>query len=1520
LVKKILYHLTRILSIILVTAVLLIGVLHNHYVQSFIAKAGSSWLSSSLGVSVWVERVYISSYLNILLENVQINDHKGEILISAKNIQLDLPIFKPFVDEIPINEVRIDSAFINLVKYIDSEDLNITLLFANNDSNNPSTDSAFIKEPRNPIKIGLDQLLIENTRFVYQVEKHDTIESEEILGMDYIDLDIDDIEIEMKDIHLIDDSIIGDIIRLSAKEKCGVILSHLEGNAIVSSTSLILNKGKLFTPRSRAIIDLNFHYKDWASYLDYINMVDMEAYIHPSTLQMEDIAYFAPEMIGMDNVLRLKGRVSGPVRNLKAKELQISYGNTTSFRGNVQITGLPDIYESFSNVRIKDFSTSLEDVESFNLPGGAHIDQIPKEIGKLGKIRLKGRYTGFYNDFVTQTELYSEIGMLQTDIQFTNNSQEDIVYYRGDFDARNFNLGRFLDMENDFGDINFDLNIAGKGLDLASLETNITGRIDSLSYKNNEINTIFINALVEENLFEGSLQLQDNLINTDFSGSIQLDPLNPAFDFVARFKDVKLAQLGLLDIDSSASLSTRLHMNFTGAEVDSFIGFISLDSTKFLYQNVNYTMDSLYILSENMDLTSNKKHIKISSDFINGDLKGNYNLQYLANSAEEQMKNYISHLDFVADSLHNGVLEDFHFDFTISNTEILSELFIPEIGFDDTLFLSGGFSSPTQILSMDIHSRLMTINEVKLIQPRVGIEAKAKAAHVSFHTDEIILKERNIDDTLQLGLDQMNMDFNFQNDSMGFALDWNNMGSSLENKGDIKGAFHFLSPGKMDVELHHTEIILNDTLWQSKEQGSVSIDSNHFNFNHLLFFSKDQSLLLDGDISENKDDIFLLRFDNFNISVFNIITKKYGIKLDGFLTGDYRIIDAYHSFNFLADLDLNKLNLNGNDLGWAEINSTWNTDESVFVNINIQKEGNKGVYKPLYLEGFYSPQAEQNKQLDIDIDMNHLSIDFIYPFLKDYISDLEGVATGKIQVKGSIKEPDLSGSLELARTQFRIIYLNTLYSVAGPLTLDNHSLAFKEVYLYDTVGNRALLNGGLSHKRLKDFGVDLKVKPENFVALNTRKGMNELFYGKAVVTGDVSISGPFDNVFLDINATSKRGTSMSIPINTSQGVSENNFIVFMRNDSSLAKEEFVYQPKLANFSLNMDLSINPDAHVELSLPAQLGEIQAEGFGDLNMNMSRTGNFRMSGDYRVSRGVFYFRIRNLLNRRFDLNEGGSISWSGDPYNGTLGMSATYQVKTSLNSLGLEQDSSYRNRIPVDCKIGLSGPIMNPNVKFNFDFPNATEEVKQYVYTKIDTSNASEMSQQMLSLLVFNSFSFNNGTGANSLANNVSGSSMQIVANQVSNWLSQISKDVDVGINYRPGGDLTNEEVEVALSTQLFDERVTIDGNFGYQNVQDNPSANTSSIVGDINVEVKITPDGRLRLKAFNRTNTVDLLDNTSPYTQGVGIFYRKEFNNFKELFQNQRRKERKKQEELKKNQEKALRDEQEEPNKQKSSSQ
>lgn len=1501
-VKKFFKTIVRLILIIFLSSFLLIGVLRNSHVQALLAKSTSTFLSSKLGVKVWIDKVYITSYFRILLENVNIYDHKDQPMITAKSIQADMDIFQPYLSEIPINYVIIDSAFVNLRQYKGDDALNITKLFV---KPTPSINDTIVSHTQsNPFILSLKHLSLKQSRFIFHVEQDSAYEVE---GMDYQFLDVEGISMELEDVYVYNDSISGYVRKLQGKDRCGVVLKDVETYANVGPRNLILKDARLLTDRSNAEFDLAFHYDSWSAYLDFIDKVVIDADVHSAKINMEDIAYFASALFGMDNTIRVQGQVKGPVRNMKGRNMRISYGRSTSFHGDLQMSGLPNVYETFLNLKLKDFSTSIADLEKFKLPDGKQFDNIPDVLEKFGRVRVKGRFTGFYNDFVSETDLYTEMGMLNTDIQFMNNTEDSIIHYKGNFKARNFNLGTFTKMESEFGDINFDLQVMGKGLELESLDTKVIGQIQNLDFKNNELNTIYIDATIKENEFLGVLEIDDDLIKTNFVGNISFDSLDPYFDFVANLQGVKLAKLGLLPIDSSASLSTRVHMNFTGSQLDSIIGEINIDSTSFFYAGETYIMDSLHILSSRLSDSSFEKTLSISSDFLNGKIKGKYSLLQLPEAVELFSQQFINDIEFVDNSDAKLQFQTIDFDFNIANTETLTQLFIPSLIVEDSVFLKGNWNTNENILDFDAFLNRLTWNDI--IYDQSSIKLRGEKGLLSSHIliKELILKEKSTEDSLRFGIDSLNFSSILFNDSLDFVIHWSNYNRSTKNSGHVDGLIDFSKEQTLSLAFDPSEMVINDSLWNIAGGSAFTVDSGAYIFDSIHFFSLNQSVLLNGNISNRPDNDLLIQFNNFNISIFDILMRRYGLNLDGFLSGDIRLIDVMTDINFLADLQISDLELNGEELGRAEIKSTWNTDQSVFLNVNLEKQGNKGAYKPLYLEGFYYPKKETN-QIDLDLSLHNFSINFLNPFLKEFVADLEGRATGSIQIGGTIKAPDLSGRMDLIRTQFRIKYLNTLYSLSGTLNLNNELLGFDEVIVFDTVGNRAVLRGGLTHERLRNFGVDLKVQPDNFIGLNTRKGMNELFFGSAVITGDIFIKGPFDNVFLDINATSKSGTNISIPINTTLGVSDNNFIVFVNKTDTVDKaEEKQYVPELSSFSLNMDLAITPDAKVQISLPAQLGTIDAQGRGDLNMNLSRTGNFRMSGDYRISKGLFFFQIRNLLNRKFDLNEGGTISWTGDPYNGTLGMSASYQVKTSLNSLGLEQDSSYRTRVPVDCIIGLSGPIMNPNVKFNFEFPNATEEVKQYVYTKIDTTNPSEMSQQMLSLLVLNSFSFNSANDNGNIANSVGGSSLQIVANQLSNWLSQISKDVDIGINYRPGGDLTNEEVEVALSTQLFDERVTIDGNFGYQNVQDNPTSNTSSIVGDINVEVKITKDGRLRLKAFNRTNTVDLMDNTSPYTQGVGIFYRKEFNTVKDLFTSKKKKE-KQQEEIQKQNMKAVKNE------------
>ena len=168
----------------------------------------------------------------------------------------------------------------------------------------------------------------------------------------------------------------------------------------------------------------------------------------------------------------------------------------------------------------------------------------------------------------------------------------------------------------------------------------------------------------------------------------------------------------------------------------------------------------------------------------------------------------------------------------------------------------------------------------------------------------------------------------------------------------------------------------------------------------------------------------------------------------------------------------------------------------------------------------------------------------------------------------------------------------------------------------------------------------------------------------------------------------------------------------------------------------------------------------------------------------------------------------------------------------------------------------------------------------------TSTEDELMKQFISLLVINNFYSVSGYGiANMGAMNSSFAGVtasELLSNQLSNWLSQISDDFDIGFNYRPGDQVTSQEVEVALSTQLLNDRVLISGNVDVGGQETNPSSTSASnpfIMGDFEVEYRITSN--ISILAFNRARD-ELIFNTAPYKQGVGISYREEFNDLKQL--------------------------------------
>ena len=314
-----------------------------------------------------------------------------------------------------------------------------------------------------------------------------------------------------------------------------------------------------------------------------------------------------------------------------------------------------------------------------------------------------------------------------------------------------------------------------------------------------------------------------------------------------------------------------------------------------------------------------------------------------------------------------------------------------------------------------------------------------------------------------------------------------------------------------------------------------------------------------------------------------------------------------------------------------------------------------------------------------------------------------------------------------------------------------------------------------------------------------------------------------------------------------------------------------------NLAINMDINATDDASLKIYLPGNIGTIDAVGNGNVKMSTSSTEDFSMYGNYTIKTGRFQLVLMEVVNRTFNLKEGGSLSWSGNPTDGRINATGSYTVRTSLSSLGIQVDSTSTNsNVNVECLIHLKGALLNPTITFGMRLPNASEDITQTVYSLVDTTNQSVMTQQALSLLVLNTFAYVGTSVDNLNVTNILGGGMQM----------DITENVNVGLRYHLGDANSSDEYQLALRTELFKNRLTIETNVGV--LTGNAVNNASNIVGEFDMYYNLTKDGRLQAHFYNHSNYNSnfnsvAFDKRSPYTQGLGLSYSRSFDSFRNLF-------------------------------------
>ncbi|MCL2412936.1 MAG: translocation/assembly module TamB, partial [Bacteroidales bacterium] len=799
-----------------------------------------------------------------------------------------------------------------------------------------------------------------------------------------------------------------------------------------------------------------------------------------------------------------------------------------------------------------------------------------------------------------------------------------------------------------------------------------------------------------------------------------------------------------------------------------------------------------------------------------------------------------------------------------------------------------------------------------------------------FYTSFLDIKGEVRDSVFEINVDAKNLRINespyfdnfaivarFENDVVLWELDWTGTSSNGDGggiTGNLGGRMTTLADNQISFNVQTSELFLGSQIWQFDPDNSILIDSIGVRFENIRFYNQNdpsEYLSLNGDLSREPNSVLEFSFERYQLSPWAPIIERIGLDFDGTISGNISIFDFYTILRFNTDLKIEDFSINAFNYGTAFLRTI--ADEEVarsFISFSVQDD------EKTYLSAngyFYSVDEERN--LDLSISVSDMDLSLLKNYVKTFSSSLTGTFSGELMLDGSLRSPNFHGDLTLDNAVMKVDFLNTYYAInPEKVVFSLDSIIFVNTNLEDMVNRtQATLSGGLHHNRFGNFRLGINVETNNFLALNTTRSDNEDFFGRVFLTGYVNLTGPVENILIDVQGRTERGTELQINYSSRVNISEaNQFIHFVVPERNPEEENiFLTYNRAApdldvptNIIVRLDIDVTPDATVffDMDAPPISGLIQAQGSGNLRMNIdSRTQEFTLFGDYVLQDGFYDFTFEDplglglgrLVTRRFYIERGGTLQWTGEPGNMILDVSAVYSTRASLAPVFANQPSTSGNtmrRVNVQSVISLAGRMSQPDIRFDFRLPAVDENTRTEFFTAINRDDENEMMRQTFFLLLFGGFTT---PGENiAFAENISGEAMvwDALINQANSMLN-FGDNINFSASYRPGDIHSTAQTQFSMGAQFLDNRLLIDGHVGQGGLSRVSGVeNSTQTLMELNVEYRITD--RLSIRGFNRPNERDF-SRGSPqvgYSQGAGIAYRREFNSFRLFNRNRRREE------------------------------
>jgi len=1273
------------------------------------------------------------------------------------------------------------------------------------------------------------------------------------------------------------DSINVNVKKLTAKEKSGFDLRKLSFRLAMGKHATQLSDFKLTLPNTALQLG-----ETTATYIIdnkrlLKSSLKLSSSITPSTITPSDFASFYNKLSQFDHKIRLRADISGANARLNIGNLDLS---TTDNNINILMAGWiaqrGGSHEWRADIKRMDVTASAI-ADTWQLLANDKAP-LPPIVERLGDISLKGNAQGSpTNDMAADCELKTKVGELMAKAAIDGNR-----HFTAKVDGHDIDLGALLNTDQ-LGSLSATAEANGEVPSKERLSLQAAINVSSFQAKGHTYEGIALEGQYSADGVGATLQIDDPSLRLSADGSYRKEGAKNIVALTACIRDFEPYALNLtnkwkqkkINLDLAADMSG----NADGGKPMRGKASIGLNDITLVTPDTTYHAGSI---SAQLDNAVETPRINVASDFANLSLEGNFDLKTLVASYTNVLSKVIPSMPGLP-HYNERANNDFVFTADVSDAEIFNQLFGSKLNIQRPLKLTTKMKDRNDKAYLHLDAPAFAYDGSKyegvsldITQPDpLTIACKASATKLMDNGERLSAKLDG-----EASNNKLKTSLSLANDTETFSGVLNTAASFFLDDHHRQTA---------QVEIDRSQLNVNGQAWELLP-AVVRYSKSNLEVSGFSITDGRNYVAINGKSSVSPDDSLMVKLQGIDVAYVLNLVNFHAVDFGGAASGQV-YAKALFSPNpqMYGKLNVKDFTFQDGGMGTLIADVNWNNPKGL---IEVDAVADDGPNSRTLINGYISPV---HNNIDLAFDAQNTRLDFLMSFTHAFLSRLDGTANGKMRLVGPLSAMDLQGKVAVEGTA-HVKVLGCDYTLRGDsVDFVHNEIQFKGTRIYDRDGNVGYVYGGLHHENLRRMTYDLDVRADNLLSYDFDDFYGQSFYATVYASGDVKIHGVPGLLKIDVNATPQRGTTFVYNVSNPDAVANQKFILW--NDaanrdtlSSNASKATIDDYDLpSDTRINFIVNCNQNATLKLLMDSKTNDyITLYGDGVINADYYNNGTFKMTGTYKVDHGTYGITIQNIIKKNFVFNPGGTIIFGGNPFDAALNLEAVYTVNgVSLSDLNI--GSSFKsNTIKVNCLMNIGGIAQRPSVTFDLDLPTLGTDEKQMVKSVINGEE--EMNQQVVYLLGIGRFypqGNNNSTARGDNQPDQTSLAMQsLLSGTISSQISQLLNTVVNNNNWNFGANIStgdegwnNAEYEGLLSGQLLNNRLLINGQFGYR---DSKNTATTSFIGDFDIKYLLTPNGNFALKAYNQTND-RYFTKSSLNTQGIGFILKKDFGNIGELF-------------------------------------